>query len=168
MIHIFVTLSNSNSDRMKKIALLLVLLCNISDVVIAQSNDTDVKLNHIGVYVTNLAVSTTFYETILNLKQIPEPFHDGKHTWFSIGAAGHLHLIQGEKKSYERDRNDHLCFSVRNIDAFIANLNKHHVEYTNWPGTAKEPTVRVDGVKQIYFKDPDGHLIEINNDTSVK
>jgi lactoylglutathione lyase len=132
--------------------------------------DTEVRLNHIGVYVSDLKTSTTFYETILNLKQIPEPFHDGRHTWFTIGAAGHLHLIQGigEKKTFERDRNDHLCFSVGNMDAFIANLDKNHVEYTNFPGTAKEPTVRPDGVKQIYFKDPDGHLIEINNDASVK
>lgn len=137
----------------------------------AQSNpnhEIAVTLNHIGVYVTNLQVSTAFYENILSLKQIPEPFHDGKHTWFTIGAAGHLHLIQGEKKEYARDRNDHLCFSVKSIEAFIANLDINKVEYTNWPGTAKEPTVRVDGVKQIYFKDPDGHLIEINNDTSVK
>lgn len=135
----------------------------------AQSNpEIAVTLNHIGVYVTNLQISTAFYENVLSLKQIPEPFHDGKHTWFTIGAGGHLHLIQGEKKEYARDRNDHLCFSVKSIEGFIANLDKHKVEYTNWPGTAKEPTIRVDGVKQIYFKDPDGHLIEINNDTSVK
>jgi lactoylglutathione lyase len=130
--------------------------------------DIAVSLNHIGVYVTNLQVSTAFYENILSLKQIPEPFHDGKHTWFTMGKAGHLHLIQGDPKQYERDRNDHLCFSVKSIEGFIANLDKHKIEYTNWPGTAKEPTIRPDGVKQIYFKDPDGHLIEINNDTSVK
>lgn len=132
--------------------------------------EIEVKLNHIGMYVSDLKVSTAFYENILNLKQIPEPFHDGRHTWFTLGATGHLHLIQGigEKKTFERDRNDHLCFSVANMDAFIANLDKHHIEYTNFPGTAKEPTIRPDGVKQIYFKDPDGHLLEINNDMSVK
>ena len=130
--------------------------------------DIAVTLNHIGIYVTNLQVSTAFYENILSLKQIPEPFHDGKHTWFTIGKAGHLHLIQGNPKQYERDRNDHLCFSVKSIEAFIANLDKNKIEYTNWPGDKKEPTIRPDGVKQIYFKDPDGHLIEINNDTSVK
>ena len=150
---------------MKKITHLTVILsiCSLPFLLSAQ---TEVKLNHIGVYVSDLKVSTAFYENILNLKQIPEPFHDGRHTWFSIGAAGHLHLIQGlgEKKTFERDRNDHLCFSVANLDAFIANLDKNHVEYTNFPGTAKEPTVRPDGVKQIYFKDPDGHLLEINND----
>lgn len=132
----------------------------------AQSEIT-LSLNHIAVYVSDLAKSTAFYENILFLKQIPEPFHDGRHTWFAIGPAGHLHLIQGEKKEFIRDKNDHLCFSVNSIEAFIANLDKHHVDYKNWTGTAKEPTVRVDGVKQIYFKDPDGHLIEINNDVSV-
>lgn len=63
------------------------------------------------------------------------------------------------------NKNDHLCFSVPSIEDFIANLDKHKIDYTNWPGTAKEPTVRVDGVKQIYFQDPDGHWIEVNNDT---
>jgi len=157
---------------MKKSYLLALCLIGISPYIAkAQANpnsDIAVTLNHIGIYVTNLQVSTAFYENILSLKQIPEPFHDGKHTWFTIGKAGHLHLIQGNPKQYERDRNDHLCFSVKSIEAFIANLDKNKIEYTNWPGDKKEPTIRPDGVKQIYFKDPDGHLIEINNDTSVK
>ena len=153
--------------------LCLSILCSLMIISIysakAQSNpDIAVTLNHIGIYVTNLQVSTAFYENILSLQQIPEPFHDGKHTWFTIGRAGHLHLIQGDPKQYQRDRNDHLCFSVKSIEAFIANLDKNKIEYTNWPGDKKEPTIRPDGVKQIYFKDPDGHLIEINNDTSVK
>ena len=164
---------NQKETKMKTlcIAFLGIALASAGKMSVAQTTnnpDIAVTLNHIGVYVTNLKVSTSFYENILSLKQIPEPFHDGKHTWFSIGKAGHLHLIEGEKKEYTRDRNDHLCFSVRSIEAFIENLDKNKVDYTNWPGTAKEPTVRVDGVKQIYFKDPDGHLIEINNDTSVK
>ena len=130
----------------------------------AGSDDPVLKLNHIAMYVYDLKKSTAFYENVLRLKQIPEPFHDGKHTWFTIGAAGSLHLIQGAPANISRDKNDHLCFSVKSIDEFIANLDKHKIEYTNWPGTAKAPTVRVDGVKQIYFVDPDGHWIEINDD----
>ena len=126
------------------------------------------RLNHIAVYVHELGRSTAFYENILMLPKIEEPFKDGKHTWFTLGAAGHLHLIQGAEANIKRDKNDHLCFSVKSIEDFIANLDKHHIEYTNWPGTAKAPTVRVDGVKQVYFQDPDGHWIEVNNDTSVK
>jgi len=152
----------------KGLSILLLVVALSVDKVSAQSNpEIAVSLNHIAVYVSNLEKSTAFYETILNLKQIPEPFHDGKHTWFTIGAAGHLHLVMGEPKEYLRDRNDHICFSVKSVEAFITNLNNHKIEYTNWPGTAKEITVRKDGVKQVYFKDPDGHLIEINDDTSV-
>ena len=129
----------------------------------ANADAPALSLNHIAIYVFDLKKSTNFYENILGLKQIPEPFHDGKHTWFTIGAAGSLHLIQGAPANISRDKNDHLCFSVKSIDAFIANLDKHKIEYTNWPGTAKAPTVRVDGVKQVYFVDPDGHWIEIND-----
>ena len=133
----------------------------------AQSTSSDaptVRLNHIAVYVHDLKKSTKFYEEILGLKQIPEPFHDGKHTWFTLGPAGSLHLIEGLPANITRDKNDHLCFSVKSVDRFIETLNKHNVDYTNWPGTEKAPTVRVDGVKQIYFVDPDGHWIEINDD----
>ncbi|HEV8512621.1 MAG TPA: VOC family protein [Cyclobacteriaceae bacterium] len=147
--------------------LLLIFALSFNKANAQSDSDIAVSLNHIALYVSNLEKSTTFYETVLNLKQIPEPFHDGKHTWFTIGAAGHIHLVMGEPKEYARDRNDHLCFSVKSVEAFIKNLERHKLEYTNWPGTAKEITVRKDGVKQVYFKDPDGHLIEINDDTSV-
>ncbi|HZI24009.1 MAG TPA: VOC family protein, partial [Chryseolinea sp.] len=103
----------------------------------ANSEVPVLSLNHIAMYVNDLKKSTAFYENILGLKQIPEPFHDGKHTWFTIGAAGSLHLIQGAPANISRDKNDHLCFSVKSIDEFIANLNKHKIEYTNWPGTEK-------------------------------
>jgi lactoylglutathione lyase len=111
----------------------------------ASSPTVGLSLNHIAVYVHELNRSTDFYEKVLMLRKIDEPFKDGKHTWFTLGDAGQLHLIQG-------------------AEDFIANLDKHRIEYTNWPGTEKAPTVRVDGVKQIYFQDPDGHWIEINNE----
>lgn len=130
----------------------------------AGSSKLELSLNHIAMYVHELKRSTEFYEKVLMLKKIDEPFKDGLHTWFTLGAAGQLHLIQGAEANIRRNKNDHLCFSVRSIEDFIANLNKHRIEYTNWPGTAKAPTLRVDGVKQIYFQDPDGHWIEINND----
>ncbi|HEX8039449.1 MAG TPA: VOC family protein [Chryseosolibacter sp.] len=154
----------------KSIFVFLVSLCLLSNRALSQSgpsSDLQLTLNHIAIYVHELKRSTQFYEDILMLKKIEEPFHDGRHTWFTMGPAGHLHLIQGAEANIRRDKNDHLCFSVNSIDTFIANLDRHHVEYTNWPGTEKAPTVRVDGVKQIYFQDPDGHWIEINDDTSV-
>jgi lactoylglutathione lyase len=50
------------------------------------------------------------------------------------------------------------------MEEFIANLNKNEISYENWPGESNKITTRPDGVKQIYFKDPDGYWIEINDD----
>ena len=41
-------------------------------------------LNHIAVYVKDLKVSTAFYSNVIGIDTIPEPFHDGKHTWYSV------------------------------------------------------------------------------------
>ncbi|KQR71478.1 glyoxalase [Pedobacter sp. Leaf176] len=120
-------------------------------------------LNHIAVYVAELNVSTDFYKSVFDLAQIPEPFHDNKHTWFSLGNAGQLHLIEGARPNEIYDKNAHLCFSVFSIDDFINKLKTRNIEFENWAGTKMEVTLRVDGVKQIYFKDPDGHWLEVNN-----
>lgn len=101
---------------------------------------------------------------MLQIDTIPEPFHDGRHTWFKISSESQLHLIQGAKEGLEHDKNNHLCFSVSSIEDFIDRLDKNNIPFTNWAGTGKIPTTRVDGVKQIYFQDPDGYWIEINND----
>lgn len=153
---------------MKKFAVLLTiaistLFCKSMK---AQENQQPVtaRLNHIAVYVSNLDQSEKFYHDLFNLPKIEEPFKDGRHVWFSLGPAGHLHLIQGPGAKVKHDKNEHLCFSVANIDKFIDVLNKKKIEFSNWPGTEKAPTVRVDGVKQIYFQDPDGHWLEVNDD----
>ncbi|MGZ8541806.1 MAG: VOC family protein [Chitinophagaceae bacterium] len=129
----------------------------------AQTSKTRATLNHIAVYVVNLQVSTAFYRDIIGLDTIPEPFHDGKHTWFSIGLQGHLHIISGATAATSHNKNGHLCFSVFSVEDFIATLDKNNIEYEDWAGQKKSITKRVDGVKQVYFKDPDGYWIEIND-----
>jgi lactoylglutathione lyase len=120
-------------------------------------------LNHIAVYVQNLQASTTFYKNIVHLDTIPEPFHDGKHTWFAVGPKSHLHLIQGAASITAHEKNNHLCFSVAAVKDFIAVLQQNNVEFENWAGEKNTVTKRVDGVQQIYFKDPDGYWIEVND-----
>lgn len=114
--------------QLSTLILCLVLLFSTQDI-----RAQKLKLNHIAVYVENLKTSTAFYKDVLQLMTTPEPFHDGLHTWFTLGGAGKLHLIQGAKSGVTRDKNDHLCFSVSDIHAFIANLKQHRVTYYDWP-----------------------------------
>ena len=129
----------------------------------AQSGKTKARLNHIAIYVVDLQVSTAFYRDIIGLDTIPEPFHDGRHAWFSIGPLSHLHVISGAAAPSVHNKNAHLCFSVPSVDEFTKSLVKYNIEYENWVGQKKSIQTRVDGVKQIWFKDPDGYWIEIND-----
>jgi len=152
---------------MKKLIPLFVLICAIAFTAfqINKATKKNTKLNHIAVYVKDLRTQTDFYRDVIGLDTIPEPFHDGRHTWFSIGDHSHLHLISGAKAVSEHDKNAHLCFSVPSIEEFIAGLDKSSIAWESWTGESKKPTLRVDGIKQIYFKDPEGNWIEVNNDS---
>ena len=150
---------------MKKIFLIFFCYLVVSQSISAQQATSNIKptLNHIAMYVVNLEKRTHFYQHIIRLDTIPEPFHDGRHTWFSIGPLSHLHLIQGAKVFSTHEKNTHLCFTVPSVPDFIKVLEKNNVEYENWAGEKKQVTKRVDNVFQIYFKDPDGYWIEIND-----
>jgi len=130
----------------------------------SKPENTPAVLNHIAVYVSDLGKATNFYESVFNLKIIPEPFKDNRHTWFTLGPAGQLHLIQGAKENGTFDKNGHLCFSVPSVDDFVKKLNAKNISFEDWAGKEKGITLRVDGVKQVYFKDPDGHWLEVNDD----
>ncbi len=147
---------------MKQFSLLITVLVTLT--IQAQTDmKPKARLNHIARYVADLNSSTIFYRDIIGLDTIPEPFHDGKHTWFSIGPKQHLHIIQGATVSLQHPKNSHLCFTVESVEAFAAILTKSNIVYENLAGEIDAITTRVDGVKQIYFKDPDGYWLEIND-----
>ena len=37
------------------------------------------------------------------------------------------------------------------------------LDYSDWPGNSGKINIRADGVKQIYFQDPDGYWLEVNS-----
>jgi lactoylglutathione lyase len=123
-----------------------------------------VMINHIALYVFDLKKSTDFYQNVLQLQPLPEPFHDGKHAWFRIGPHSQLHVIQGASSVVAQDKNTHLAFSVKNLPAFLKHLDKQGVPYASWQGVDKQTTPRPDGVQQVYLQDPDNFWLEVNND----
>jgi lactoylglutathione lyase len=148
---------------MKKIAIafLLVICLAFNQNAVAQVKSP--RLNHIAFSVLDLKRSTDFYTNIVHLDTIPEPFHDGRHTWLAIGDASHLHLIQNPGPIVTPSKNTHLCFTLASVDDFVEVLKKANLAYEDWNGKANSVTIRVDKVKQVYFQDPDGYWIEIND-----
>src|SRR6056297_162968 len=150
---------------MKYFIATLLFLVSYTSTLYAQDQQTQLqtKSNHIAVSVTNLEESEEFYRDFLGLKQIDEPFNDGLHAWFDIGGT-QLHLIESADERRERSINNHLCFSTEDLESFVEILRKNNIEFRNWAGDPNEITLRPDGVSQIYFKDPDGFWIEMNDD----
>lgn len=148
-------------NKTGKLIGLMILAMSISGISFCQTPKA--TLNHIAVYVVDLKISTAFYKNIIGLDTIPEPFRDGRHTWFAVGPKSHLHVISGATGKTTHNKNSHLCFSVTSVDAFISVLQKNNISFENWAGEKSAVTLRVDGVKQIYFQDPDGYWIEIND-----
>jgi lactoylglutathione lyase len=148
---------------MRTAGMLVLLVLATQTLKAQQTMKQKASLNHIALYVVDLKISTSFYQSIIGLDTIPEPFHDGRHTWFSVGPKSHLHLIQGADQTTDHNKNTHLCFTVQSVPEFVKLLEKNKIEYENWPGEKQAITTRVDGVKQVYFRDPDGYWVEIND-----
>jgi lactoylglutathione lyase len=127
------------------------------------SQQTRAQLNHTAIYVMDVKTSAAFYQHIIGLDTIPEPFHDGNHAWFKTGPGTALHIIQGATEKKEYYKNQHTCFSVASVENFIALLKMYHISWEDRNGTKMGISTRVDGVKQIWLQDPDGYWIEIND-----
>jgi lactoylglutathione lyase len=122
------------------------------------------KANHVALYVKDLKKSADFYKNVMQLEEIPEPFHDGKHVWLRTGEHSQLHIIQGAAEITEHDINSHFAYAVPNLSVFTKHLDQMHVKYGNWKGDSKSPQLRPDGIKQVYLQDPDNFWIEVNDD----
>ncbi|MPR31001.1 VOC family protein [Microvirga tunisiensis] len=68
-------------------------------------------------------------------------------------------------KDLERSRpfSTHVALATGDFKAALARLEQHGVTYVSVARQPKDITIRPDGVRQIYFQDPDGHWIEIND-----
>jgi lactoylglutathione lyase len=125
-----------------------------------------IKINHIAIHVLDLSRSKDFYEQVLGLQPVDEPFKDGLHAWYDIGGGATVHLIEelDVVPPTEISKTNHLCFSVSDMNGFILNLTQKDCPFENWAGDQGKIHIRPDGIQQIFFRDPDGYWLEVNND----
>jgi lactoylglutathione lyase len=145
---------------MRNILFFFFLLCGSS---VATAQTQKASINHIAIFVVNAKTSAGFYQNIIGLDTVPEPFHDGKHFWLRVGTGVTMHIIEGAEKKKEYYKNQHTCFSVASVEVFIETLKKKNIPFEDRDGTKSAFTIRVDNVKQLWLQDPDGYWVEIND-----
>ena len=122
----------------------------------------NIVFNHVAFFVRDMQKSVAFYKNIIGLDTIPVPPHGNTIvTWFKMNGNLQLHLVEGLKDS-SRIPFNHIAFSVPSIDVFILKLNKANISFFGAKGKGTID-LRGDGVHQIYFRDPDGYEIEVND-----
>ncbi|MAQ75236.1 MAG: glyoxalase [Aquimarina sp.] len=120
--------------------------------------------NHIALSVQDVDASVAFYQHVLDLSEIKNTASDSKTRWLSIGEGKQLHLIPRPDAIIKINKAVHFALSTTDIDTFISKLKELKIEYSDWRDTPNKDYVRKDGIRQVYFQDPDGYWIEVNND----
>lgn len=127
------------------------------------SAQTDFTFNkdHDALQVSNLEASADFYGKILGLKEIPNGGLGDHIRWFQLNDRVQIHLIESGEE-IAKYKGVHMALNTSNLEQFMDFLRKNEVHFENWDGEANTTNTRPDGVKQIYFQDPDGYWIEVN------
>ncbi len=145
---------------------LIVLFFALTFSFIVRGQDTtsfSLTFNHLAISVKDVNSSAEFYKQTLKLKEIENRAKLEGVRWFSTGDGKELHLISIVKEPVVLNKAIHIAFATSNFDAVIRTLDQMKVTYSDWPGTTHKVNVRADGIKQIFFQDPDGYWIEVNS-----
>jgi lactoylglutathione lyase len=155
--------SSSGSGYLRSVIILLAFVLPHFGFSQTTANANQPTFNHAALCARDLKKTASFYTTVLQLQTIHHPFNDTLHVWLKIGEGLALHIIQGKCPETIHDISIHLCFSVPSLDKFMKHLDQLNIAYGDWGGRPKVVQTRADGVRQIYFKDPDGFWIEVND-----
>ena len=147
---------------MKKLSFLLLFSLLFSGMLSAQETFS-LKMDHAALSVKDLDRSVDFYTNILNLHEITNLTRNEGIRWISIGDGKELHLVSTIKEPITINKAVHLAFKTSNFDNIVKVLENKNITYSDWPGELHKINTRADGIKQIYFQDPDGYWIEVNS-----
>jgi catechol 2,3-dioxygenase-like lactoylglutathione lyase family enzyme len=124
-----------------------------------------VRLQHCGLVVSDLERSKRFYSEALGLEEVPRPRNfTFAGAWFRFGA-DEIHLLAEADTTGGAGVGDpgpgavsglatHLAFEVDDLRAACARLASNRVSLIGGP------MPRGDGATQVFFRDPDGYVLE--------
>lgn len=112
----------------------------------------------VAIYVDDVPQAVTFYEKVLGLSVLEA---DTRLTAMAAGRQILLVCLRGAsvklpKTAHDAQGSQHVAFSVAGVDlpAWEAHLQANGVEIVETRAWAR-------GGRSLYFRDPDGHLLEL-------
>jgi catechol 2,3-dioxygenase-like lactoylglutathione lyase family enzyme len=115
------------------------------------------RVHHVARVTTRPLESAAFYRDVLGFREIRRPNFDFRGAWlFNYGVQ--IHIIENRAASAELPRAidtraNHLALEIEDVEAAKRLLAEH--------GIAFREQVNAGGIHQVFFHDPDGHVIEI-------
>ncbi|XP_021890801.1 uncharacterized protein LOC110809316 [Carica papaya] len=131
-----------------------------------------VSLNHVSRLCRNVKDSIDFYTKVLGFVVVERPqTFDFDGAWlFNYGVGIHLIQSKDENRLPPKDNQDldpmdnHISFQSEDLNAIEERLKDLNVKYEK-RRVEDENGVKID---QLFFKDPDGHMVEICNCENLK
>ncbi len=114
------------------------------------------KLHHVSRQTLKLEETRKFYTDVLGFREISRPPFSFGGAWL-YGAGIQIHLIEEPFTPPDRSlntRENHIAFAVPDMEAAEETLKAHGVEY-------RHNVVPERGTNQLFFRDPDGWMIEL-------
>lgn len=114
------------------------------------------KLHHVSRQTKQLENTIKFYVDVLGFREITRPPFGFRGAWL-FGAGIQMHLIEEpfeQQPETINSRENHIAFAVDDMVAAEGTLKAHGVAY-------RHNVVPERGTNQLFFKDPDGWMIEL-------
>lgn len=114
-------------------------------------------LHHIARVTRLPEESIAFYRDLLGFKELRRPAFSFRGAWlYNYGVQ--IHIIENAASAPDPrraidSRGDHLAFHVADIELSKVRLREAGIEF--------HEQVNAGGIHQVFFRDPDGHFIEI-------
>jgi catechol 2,3-dioxygenase-like lactoylglutathione lyase family enzyme len=103
---------------------------------------------------------------VFGLREIPAAAKGRR--WLSLGKGVALHLLGGRTAPVPDNRAVHLALTSANLEPILQRLKERRIAWSDFAGNQSAVgAVRTDGVRQIFFRDPDGYWIEVNDALKV-
>jgi glyoxylase I family protein len=115
------------------------------------------SVNHVGRVTKRVEESRKFYRDVLGFREVARPNFDFPGAWlYNYGIMIHLIYSEaaGDPVGEIQTRYDHLALHCDDLKVVERLLQEHGVTY-------RTNVVADRGIQQIFFRDPDGHHVEI-------